>query len=286
MFPLCKQAIYASIDHQQFASEKWFNCYEEAVLSPIDKNVGLNVRRTYWTRTEPALHTDTLYRSLSHKKWKEDQQLETHLIWITLTQTNTFDLSYQQADETNSPHSITHWGCIGDEWVVLYAFTNSFTFICTSLTFPAAPHFNSAQDLSSSEAVVQDLESMENVKEIEIPSSRELRSCNYNPRHNKSGSGCRTGFRCNKSNHCVRRRKYKSSEFIFIPIECIECSLTESNRHIVFHRIRRQATGPAGGPAGPAGGPAGPAGTTTVSSPQYVPTLCTVECSLHTLTLL
>ncbi len=82
----------------------------------------------------------------------------------------------------------------------------------------SASHFNEAQDLSSSEAVVQDSESIANVKEI--PSSRELRTCNYRRNNNKKGSGCRWYERCNKSGRCVVRHKYTGrSEFICISID-------------------------------------------------------------------
>jgi len=133
MLPWCKQAIYAPIDYQQIASAKMIQLLWKSCSCAHRQKCGIereeNILNENWTWTYIQIHC-----SLSHKKWKEDQQLETHLIWITLTQTNTFDLSYQQANETNSPHSITHWGCNGDEWVVLYAFTNSFTFIYTSLS--------------------------------------------------------------------------------------------------------------------------------------------------------
>ena len=86
--------------------------------------------------------------------------------------------------------------------------SNSFTFICTYLTLPVTSHFNQAQDLSSSDAVVQDLESMENVKEKEIPSSRELRTCDYWATENHK---CNQYERCTTDGYCVVRRKYRDN---------------------------------------------------------------------------
>ncbi len=87
--------------------------------------------------------------------------------------------------------------------------SNSYTFICAFLTLPAASHFNEAEVLnnSDSEAVVQDLESTENVKEEEIPLSRHrgLRRCNYWATRDHK---CNQYERCSKDGYCVVRRKY------------------------------------------------------------------------------
>eukprot|EP00985_Skeletonema_marinoi_P004524 scaffold1966_cov131-Skeletonema_marinoi.AAC.1 len=64
---------------------------------------------------------------------------------------------------------------------------------------------SATQDLSGSEAV-HDLVSIEDATEKEAPSLRALRrECNYF----RSFNTCGKKYRCNKSNSCVLKRKYK-----------------------------------------------------------------------------
>lgn len=113
MFPWCKRTSFELNSSPAICWRKEVQLYQEAVLSPIDKNVGLNVKRTRLNRTEAELplHMQIMLAYSTHKSKRAKRRLAWNTSYLNHIS------SYQHANETNSPQSITHWGCIVDEWV-------------------------------------------------------------------------------------------------------------------------------------------------------------------------